>query len=189
MATSAGEDFGQAFAALIQIIFSPLFPVIAITLCGASYVLTFVFHLPQFALFAFLAKFGIEYAFGHIWAGLALAVFVLAAAPLAWVGFREAETRTSRVIGYWVFSGLFGGGIIWLGHAWPFSGTGFQQIVFALLLFCVWAEVCETMMITVKLVALSRPQPGREVVERQKAHGDAALAGEAEAGSLLNPRK
>jgi len=32
-------------------------------------------------------------------------------------------------------------------------------------------------------------QPGREVVETQKAHGDARLAGEAEALSLLNPKK
>jgi len=32
-------------------------------------------------------------------------------------------------------------------------------------------------------------QPGREVVETQKAHGDARLAGEAEALSLLNSKK
>jgi hypothetical protein len=32
-------------------------------------------------------------------------------------------------------------------------------------------------------------QPGREVVEEQKAHGDARLAGEAEALSLLNSKK
>lgn len=189
MATSAGEDFGQALASLIQIVFSPLFPVILITLCAVSYALTFVFHLPQFALFAFFATSAIEYASGHLWAALALAAFVLAAVPLARVGFREAATQTSRVVGNWVVAALFGGGLIWLAQAWPFSGYNFQQLAFALLLFCAWVQVCETVMMTVKLVALSRPQPGREVVESQKAHGDAALAGEAEAVSLLNPKK
>jgi hypothetical protein len=33
-----------------------------------------------------------------------------------------------------------------------------------------------------------KPPPGREAVEAQKAHGDARLASEAEALSLLNPR-
>lgn len=32
-------------------------------------------------------------------------------------------------------------------------------------------------------------QPGREIVAAQKAHGDAQVASEAEALSLLNPRK
>ncbi len=34
-----------------------------------------------------------------------------------------------------------------------------------------------------------KPQPGREVVETQKAHGDAQLASEAEAVALLNSKK
>jgi hypothetical protein len=113
---------------------------------------------------------------------------VLAAVPLAWIGFREAETRTSRVIGYWVAAALFAGGLIWLAHAWEFSDGGFQQLLFAFLLFALWAHIWETAMMTAKLFALSRPQPGREVVEQQKAHGAAALANEAEALSLLNPK-
>jgi hypothetical protein len=189
MANTPGEDFGQALALFIQIVFSPIFPLLAITLCGVSFLLTFVFGLPQFALMASLSIAAFEYCRGHFWAMAALVFFILAALPLAWVGFKEAETRTSRVIGHWVACAIVGGGILWLASAWPFSGSGFQQIVFAILLFAVWTDVCQTAMITAKLVALSRPQPGPEVVEAQKAHGDATVASDAEAVSLLNFKK
>lgn len=173
----------------LQLVFSPIFPVLLITLCGVSFLLTFVFGLPQFGLFASLSVAAFQYSLGHLWAMAALVVFILAAVPLAWVGFKEAETRTSRVIGHWIACAIFAAGTLWLASAWPFSRSGFQQIVFACILFALWGEVCDTIMITVKLIALSRPQPGPEVVEAQKAHGDAAVASEAEALSLLNPEK
>jgi len=188
MPNTGSEDLAQAFAMFLKIVFSPIFPLLAITLCGVSFLLTFVFGLPQFALFAGLSIGAFQYSLGHLWAMAALIVFILAALPLAWVGFKEAETRTSRVIGHWVACAIFAGGTLWLASAWRFSGSGFQQIVFACLLFSVWAEICDTIMITLKLVAFWRPQAGPEVVEAQKAHGDASLASETEALSLLNPK-
>jgi hypothetical protein len=189
MADNRGEDLGNALAPLVEIVFSPLFPVMLITLCGVSFVLSGPLGLPQFVLFFGLAVGAVEYARSHTWAMLALIAFVIAALPLARTGFREHATHTSRVVGHWVAAALFFAATLWLAHAWPYSGSGFQQIVFGLLLFTLWAHVCETALGTVKLILLSRPQPGREVVEAQKAHGDARLAGEAEAVALLNSKK
>src|SRR5208282_5795725 len=101
MTTTAGEDFGNVVVQLIQIVFSPLFPLMLITLCALSFVLAFAFHLPQFGLFAGLAWMFFDYATKNLWAMLALVVFVVTAFPLTWIGFREHATRTSRVIGYW----------------------------------------------------------------------------------------
>lgn len=189
MATSASEDFGAALAGFIQIVFSPLFPVMLITLCGLSWLLALPFHLPQFALFASLSVLAVESARANIWVALGLGVFVIASIPLARVGFREHAAKTSRVVGYWVAAALYGAFLLWLASAWSYSGSGAQQLVFGLLLFCFWAEVCETVLGTVKLISLARPQPGPEVVEAQKAHGHAQLAGEAEAIALLRSKK
>lgn len=189
MATSASEDFGVALAGLVQIVFSPLFPLMLMTLCALSFVLALPFHLMQFVLFAGLAWAFFNYATQHLWAMLAFGVFVVAAFPLTWIGFREHVTQTSRVIGYWIAAALYGAGMLWLASVWPYSGGVFQQLVFGLLIFCWWAHVCETLMGTFKIIALSRPQPGPEVVQRQKVHGDARLASEAEALSFLNSKK
>jgi hypothetical protein len=190
MASSATEDILNSLFQLIQIVFSPLFPVILLTTCLAAFLLTFVFHLPQFVLFAYLANSAFDYALGHLWALAALAVFVLAALPLALVGFREHAAKTSSVLGGWIVVALMGGGTIWLANEWAFDDqSSLQQFVFAWLLFCACVGFCQTLTGTLKLIALSRPQPGREVVEAQKAHGDARVAGEAEALSLLNSKR
>ncbi len=189
MTTSAGEDFGVALAQLIQLVFSLLFPFMVLTACAASAILTFVFHIPQFALWAFLAGAAWSYATTNLWAMLALIAFVVAAFPLAWVAFREHAARASGVIGGWVSVAVFGGGSIWLAFAWPFSGSGWQLIVFAFLLLGTCEVFSQAIIGSLKIAAISRPVPGREVVEAQKAHGDARLAGEAEALSLLNSKK
>lgn len=189
MSTSAGEDFGTALGQFLQIIFSPIFPLGLITLCGVSFLLSVTFGMPHFALFFLLALGAVEYARGHLWAMLTLIAIVLGALPLAWVAYKEHVTKVSAVIGHWVFGGLWGAGVLWLARVWSFTGSGFQLIIFALLLFTWWMDVCDMLLGTVKLIALARPQPGREVVDAQKAHGDARLAGEDEAISLLNPKR
>ena len=183
------DGLAQMTAGVVQLVFSLLFPILLVTLCGVSYVLVFGFHLVQFGLWAYLAMQAVAYAKGNTWAALALTVFVIASVPLAKVAFREHATRTSGVIGGWVGAGIFSGGTIWLATAWPAEDSGMQMIVFAFLLLASWGCVCEAIMSSLKLIAQNRPQPGPEIVEAQKAHGDAQLAGEAEALSLLNSKK
>ncbi|MGD0867623.1 MAG: hypothetical protein ABSA49_18935 [Rhizomicrobium sp.] len=188
--SNEGEALGQATVALIRLVFSPLFPIITVSVCGVSYLLTFGFHLPQFGLWAWLAGQAVAYAQANFLAMLVLAAFVLGALPLALVGFREHATRTSGVIGGWVWVAIISGGTIWAATAWPADEyPAVQQYVFAFLLFWAWTSICEVLMSTLKLIAQNRPQPGPEVVVAQKAHGDAQLAGEAEALSLLKSKK
>jgi hypothetical protein len=187
--SNEGEAMGQATVALFQIIFSLFFPVIVISTCAASYVLSFGFNIPQFGLWAGLAGMAVAYAKTTPWAALALIAFVVAALPLAWVGFREHATRVSSTIGGWVTAAIFSGGTLWLAAAWPADYSNMQAVVFAFLLFASCTAIFEALLDTSKLIAQNRPQPGPEVVVAQKAHGDAQLAGEAEALSLLKSRK
>ena len=187
--SNEGEALGQATVALVQIIFSLFFPVIIISTCGASYVLTYGLHLPQFGLWAGLAAMAVAYAQTTPLAMLALGAFVVAALPLAWVGFREHATRVSSTIGGWVTAAIFSGGTLWLAAAWHADYSNIQAVVFAFLLFASCTAIFEALLHTLKLVAQNRPQPGPEVVVAQKAHGDAQLAGEAEALSLLSSKK
>ena len=189
MATSASEDFGTALARLIQLVFSPIFPLMFISFCGLSFLLTVNFGLPQFYLGAAAAKLALDYANGHLWAMGCLGLFVLAALPLAWVGFKEHASPLSRVIGHWIASGLGAAGLYWLATAWALDGTNGQAVVFSFLLFCLWAQLCETLLGTFTLVARLRPRPGREVVEAQMVHGRATVARESEALAMLKSKK
>src|SRR5208282_5750057 len=99
--SDGGEELGKAGAALIQIVFSLLFPLIVITLCGVSYLLAVVLGVPQFGLWAHLALLAARCAAVHLWAAVAIVVFVLSALPLAWVAFREHATRASHFLGGW----------------------------------------------------------------------------------------
>ncbi len=187
--SNQGEALGQTTVALFRIVFSLLFPAVVISLCGVSYLLTYGFNLPQFALWSELAGWAVAYAQTNTWAMLALIAFVVAAVPLARVGFREQAARSSSVIGGWVAAAIFAGGTIWLATVWTGDPTNFEELVFAFLLFAAWGGICEALITTLKLIEQNRPQPGPEVVVEQKAHGDAQLAGEAEAISLLNSKK
>jgi hypothetical protein len=189
MLGNSAEDFGQAFTGLIQIVFSLMFPFVFITACGVSGLLFYGFQIPQFALLWGIAGQAIGYATKNVGAAVALAAFALASLPLAWVKFREMELKFSGVIGAWVVAAITTGFTFWLASVWPADWSFFQMVSFAFLLFMSWAAICEALLGTIKLVFHFRPRPGRGVVERQKAFGDARLAGEAEAIALLNPKK
>ncbi|HTV29510.1 MAG TPA: hypothetical protein VMF32_17200 [Xanthobacteraceae bacterium] len=187
--SGSGETFGRTLITLAQIVFSLLFPFLAISVCGLAYVLTFVLHIPQFALLAFLAHLAIEHAQTHRGAALAMWTLAFGSVYLAGIAYREHETRASAVVGSWVGALIWCGGTFALVRAWAFDGSNIQQLVFAFLLFGSWAGVCEAVIDAAKLNQQNRPKPGPGIVEAQKAHGDARVASEAEAHSLLNPKK
>src|ERR1700720_3563523 len=54
--SGVGEAIGSALALIIYVVFSLTFPILFLTLCGVSYVLAYVFHLPEFVLWAALAS-------------------------------------------------------------------------------------------------------------------------------------
>jgi len=171
MNNGAGEDFGQAIAGLAQLVFSLTFPLVIVTLCAVSFVVAILFHAPDFSFWGFLAAVAIKYASTNIWAAVALAVLVLAALPLAWVALREHQARLSSAIGAWVAAIAFGGGTIWLSTVWPYDGSGWQVLTFALLELLAWAALMDAGLSTLKIILYRRanrplPPPGR-----QRPHG------------------
>ena len=190
MASSASDDFSLALVNLFRIIFSPIFPLMFLTLCGLSYVLTIPFQLPQFLLFAWVAKHALEYSGEHAWAMLVLALFAMSALPLAWLGCREFAVKPTQLVADWVIAILGAVGLGAMTRAWPFDAGNLQMVVFGIALFALWAQIWEALLHTASLIGRIKPKPpGREIVERQKAHGHAQLAGEAEAVALLKKKK
>ena len=189
MSDEMSEGFTQAGVNLFRIVFSLMFPIVFISTCMVAGVLTYGFGIPQFNLLWALPMAAIGYAATNLWAGVALAVFVLASVPLAWVAFRELALQISNVIGAWVFAIIFCGFSLWLSTSWAYDTSGWQQLCFAFLLFMGWSAVCEALLGTLKLVLQMKPKPGREIVERQKAHGHARVAREDEAVALLRTKK
>lgn len=186
MVVSASDDFALSVTRGIQVVFSPIFPFALISSCGVSYVLTMQYHMPQFCFLAFAALWLIHYGQQNAWVKLGLIAFGLAALPMANVAFRECATKTSTVVGHWIGTGLFGLGLLWLSRSWPYDGTNSQLLLCGFLLFGVWFEVCGTAVMTLKLAFAAQPQTGaKKIVESQKAHGDAKIASESEAISLL----
>jgi hypothetical protein len=166
------ESVGEFLAELLKIVFSLTFPLMLITLCGASFVLVRLFDMPELGLWFVLAVSAVECATSNIWAAVALAVLVLAALPLAWVGVREREIRISKAILEWVITALLFAFIFWLRTVWPYSGSGWQLILFAFLLFGTWNGVIEAAMSTLVIVLhVRRNRPRPIAPPRQEPHG------------------
>lgn len=187
--SGSGETFGRTLITLAQIVFSLLFPFLAISVCGLAYVLTFVLHIGQFALLAFVGRAAIEFAAAHLWARFALFAVGVGSLSLVKIAYREHATRVSSALGEWIAAGIVGGATVFLTVAWPLDFSLSQAVVFAILLFMTWTGICEAALSTWKLLDQSLPKAGRKIVEAQKAHGDARVASEAEAHLLLNPKK
>jgi hypothetical protein len=167
------ESVGEAIYELLKIIFSLTFPVMLITLCGVSFVLTAALHAPEFALWAGLAMSAVQYAKANGgWAAIALVVFVLAALPLAWIGFREREIRASKAILEWVITAIIFLFIFWLRTVWVDDTTGWRIILFGFLLFTAWNGVIESAMSTLAIVAhVRRNRPRPVAPPQQQPHG------------------
>lgn len=189
MATTASEDFTRAGVLLFQVIFSLMFPFLILLTCLASYILTYWCHLPQFAFWALLFGMAFEYAQGHLWAMLALVVVAIVALPLAWVAMREWPVTLSKLIGGWVVVAGLVAAVVWLDTVWPLNWSVWQAVTYGIALLLTCAGLCDALLSTFKMLSLRQPRRGREVVEAQKAHGDARVASEAEAVALLTSNK
>jgi hypothetical protein len=187
--SNQNDGLALALVSLVRLVFSLLFPLILITLCGVSYLLATRLGLPQFGLWGALALWAMGYAGTHAWAAVGLIALVLLALPLAWVALKEEAARASAVIGAWATAVVFSGFTYWLSTVWPYDGSMVQGSVLAFFLLGSWIAVCEAVLGTLKALVQLRPQPGPEEVIAQKAHGDARVAGEAEALALLNAKK
>lgn len=187
--SGAGNGMEQAVTSVFRVVFSLLFPLALLLSCVAAVILT-VAGYTQFAFLAGLGLWLVEAAKGHqVWAEFVLLGLVFGSLPLARVAYRELAIVPSNAIGSWVavvLSALFTG---WLAKVWPPEQSVFQAIVFAFLLFGIVGTLCEAVIGTLKLLELNRPKRGPEVVEAQKAHGDARLASEDEAVSFLNSKR
>jgi hypothetical protein len=165
------DSIGEAFGSLLQIVFSLTFPLTIVTLCGASFVLTFGLHALEFALWAGIAIALIDYAKANTWAAVALGVFVLASIPLAWVSFREREIRVSKAILEWVITAMVLAFTFWLRTVWPYE-SGWQLWVYGLLLFAGWNGVVESSLSTLCIVAhVRRNRPAPVKPPQEEPHG------------------
>lgn len=167
-----GEAVGAALVLIIHVVFSLTFPILAITLCGVSYLLAFVFHLPEFSLWAYLATLAIDYAKTNVWVLVGLVVFALAALPLAWVAFREQELKASNTILSWVIAGMVIAFMFWLRTVWPFDRNGWQLIAYGIILFTAWSAVIEVVIGTLGIVVhVRRNRPVKTKPPAQEPHG------------------
>lgn len=172
MSNDGRREVAEGLGALLQLVFSLTFPLLLITLCGVSFVLAFAFGMPEFSLWAGLAMALFEIAKTNIWVAIGLVVFALAALPLAWVAFREQQLRGSTTILSWVIATMLIGGMFWLRTAWPFEDSGWQIIVYEIILLAAWGTVIEAALGTVGIVAhvrRNRSVPAQP--PRQEPHG------------------
>src|SRR5947207_10406577 len=97
------RSLGRTLTDILQVFFSPTFPLVLISLCAVSYVLATNLQAPEFGVWALVAMRAIRYARFETWAAVGLGLLVLGALPLAWLGLRQREARRRRAIGEWVF--------------------------------------------------------------------------------------
>jgi hypothetical protein len=166
-----GEALGDVFADILKIVFSLLFPLLLITLCGVSFVLVSVFHMPEFGLWAFLAELAIDWAKGNIWVEIGLGAFCLAALPLAWVAFREQELKASSTIFAYVMAGLIIAFLSWLRTVWPVERM-WEFWAYGLIMFAGWQATVDALIGTLGIVThVRRNRPRRIRPPRQEPHG------------------
>lgn len=150
------RSFGAGFAGFVQLFFSPSFPLVLVSLCGASYLLAANLHAPELGLWALVASSAIRDAKYDGWAAIALGVLVVAALPLAWLAFRQRESRRSRAIGEWVIAALVIGLMFALRVVWVYDGSDRQVFVYSFLLFMGWNALVQAMLSSLAIAVRGR---------------------------------
>ena len=174
--TANGENKGTPLSefvgAILELVFHLLFPVNVIAVCGISFLLVNGMQMPEFSFWTNLALLAFAYAASSIWVAAGLAIFVLAALPLAWIAYREQQVVVSRTILQWIITLGVTFGMFWLRTTWPYEDSGWQLFAYGMIMYAACAAALETMLSTLGIVAhvrRSRPAPARP--PRQQPHG------------------
>jgi hypothetical protein len=171
---TSGNSLADVVSALLQLVFHLLFPFITISLGLVSYILAFWLHMPEFGLWVGLWWAVIDAAHGNLWVAVGLGVFVLSALPLAWVAYREQQVQVSHIILQWIVAAGLIFFMFWLRTQWPFESSGWQLIIYGLIMYAGWAALTEGMLGALAIawhVRRARPRPIKP--RPQAPHGGA----------------
>jgi hypothetical protein len=169
---TSGNSLADFVSAILQLVFHLLFPFITISLCLVSYILTFWLRMPEFAFWAGVWWMVFDTARSNVWVAIGLAIFVLAALPLAWVAYREQQVQVSKIILQWIIATGVIFFMFWLRTQWPFESSGWQLFVYGMIMFAGWAALTEGMLGALAIaghVRRARPKPVRPPT--QAPHG------------------
>ena len=158
--------------------FSLVFPLLLLTLCAASFILSIELRLPEFGLWAAVAFRAVGFAQANTWFAVALGLFALASLPLTWLALREQELRASKTLLAYVIAAIVFGFLFWLRTVWPYDDdNGWQMILYGAVMFCGWRAVVDAAIGTLGIVLHIRCNRPRSVAPpRQEPHGTGAAS-------------
>ena len=155
----------HGFGRIVQLFFSPSFPLVLVSLCGVSYLLAAALAAPEFGLWALLAMRVLRYARFETWAALGLGLLVVATLPLAWLAFHQRRrSGRSRLLGEWTFVAAVVAFTVGLRTLWAYDASDRQIYVYSFLLFIGWNGAVEAALGTLAILtrgaepAQARPQ-------------------------------
>jgi hypothetical protein len=170
--TSSDNSLAEFVSAMLELALHPLSPFIVLTLCGVSHILASVLQAPELGGWFIIGMLAFDYARGNFCAAIGLAVFVLAALPLAWIAYREQQILLSTTVKAWLIAGAITALAVWLHRSWPYNGSGWQVLAFDVLLFAAWAAIVEASFATLAVVAHIRAsRPPKQKLPDQQPHG------------------
>jgi hypothetical protein len=165
------EAFGEALVDLLKVVFSLIFPLLFLALCGASYLLAFEFRLPEFGFWAVLGLWLLDWGESNIWAAIGLGAFAFSVMPLTWLALREQELRVSNTLLAYVIGGLVVAFLTWLRMVWPYDGAFWQLAVYGLAMFCGGHALVDAFVGTLGIVLhIRRNRPRPVAPPRQQPH-------------------
>jgi hypothetical protein len=169
---TSGNSLADFVSTILQIVFHLLFPLIVVSLCGVSYILAVLLHMPEFGFWFGMAMLGVDSAKSNIWVAIGIGLFVLAAVPLALVAYREQQVQVSKIILQTIIAAGVIFAMFWLRTNWPYEDSGWQLITYGIILFAGWAALIEATLGILAITAhtrRNRPKPPRP--PRQTPHG------------------
>lgn len=165
------EAFGEALADLLKVVFSLIFPLLFLALCGASYLLAFEFHLPEFGFWAVLGLWLLNWGNTNLWVAIGLGLFAFSSLPLTWLALREQELRVSNTLLAYVIGGLVVAFLSWLRTVWP-ADSFWELAVYGLIMFCGGHALVDGFVGTLGIVLhIRRNRPRKVKPPVQEPHG------------------